>query len=130
MQRDLGLTNLFISHDLAIVRHVCERVAVMHLGWIVEIGTRSQVYDNSRHPYTSALLSAAPVSDPAHLHERGCVQLTGKVPSRWSPSGFTFRTRCPHAAEHCVIEKPELAARGTDHLVACHFAAELPSAGL
>ena len=127
LRRDLQLTILFISHDLAVVRHVCERVAVMHLGRIVEIGSRSQIYGNPRHPYTAALLSAVPIPDPAQRHERGRVQLVGEIPSPLDPpSGCTFRTRCPHAAERCATDEPELTRHGVDHPVACHFAADLP----
>ena len=129
LRRDLGLTILFISHDLAVVRHVCEQVAVMHLGRIVEIGSRSEIYGNPRHPYTAALLSSVPVPDPDRRHDRRRIRLSGEVPSPLDPpSGCTFRTRCAHAVERCGATEPELALRGGDHPVACHLAADPPAA--
>jgi len=127
LQRDLGLAILFISHDLAVVRHVCDRVAVMHVGRITEIGRRSQIYGNPRHPYTQALLSAVPLPDPDLQRRRQRVRLEGDVPNPLDlPSGCAFRTRCNRAEERCAEEDPDLALRGLDHPVACHFAADLP----
>ena len=127
LQRDLGLAILFISHDLAVVRHVCDRVAVMHVGRITEIGSRSQIYGNPRHPYTQALLSAVPLPDPDLQRRRQRVQLEGEVPNPLDlPSGCAFRTRCSRAEERCAVEDPELSRRGLDHPVACHFAADPP----
>ena len=127
LQRDLELAILFISHDLAVVRHVCDRVAVMHVGRIVEIGSRSQIYRGPRHPYTQALLSAVPLPDPDLQRRRQRVRLEGDVPNPLDlPSGCTFRTRCNRAEARCADEEPGLALRGLDHPVACHFAADPP----
>ena len=127
LQRDLELAILFISHDLAVVRHVCDRVAVMHVGRIAEIGSRSQIYRDPRHPYTQALLSAVPLPDPDLQRRRQRVRLEGDVPNPLDlPSGCAFRTRCNRAAPRCADEEPALALRGLDHPVACHFAADPP----
>lgn len=121
LQQDLGLSYLFISHDLNVVRLVADRVAVMYLGRIVEEGDARAVYRSPVHPYTQALLSAAPSLRPDET--RGRVLLTGDVPSNIDlPSGCRFRTRCWKAAERCASDEPELELRGFDHPSACHFA--------
>jgi peptide/nickel transport system ATP-binding protein/oligopeptide transport system ATP-binding protein len=121
MQRELGLTMIFIAHDLSVVRHMCDRVAVMYLGRIVEIGSGDALYGSPRHPYTGALLSAVPVADPSLAH-RERTMLSGDVPSPANPpSACRFHTRCPKAQELCSREDPPLEDKGTGTLTACHF---------
>jgi oligopeptide/dipeptide ABC transporter ATP-binding protein len=120
LKRDLGLTYLFIAHDLAVVKHISDRIAIMYLGKVVEIAPRHKFYTNPMHPYTEALLSAAPAPDPSRKKER--ILLTGEVPSPMNiPSGCRFRTRCPLAEAVCRQAEPALTARDSDHKVACHF---------
>ncbi|HZG14304.1 MAG TPA: dipeptide ABC transporter ATP-binding protein [Candidatus Bathyarchaeia archaeon] len=120
LQRDMGLTYLFIAHDLSVVRHISDRVGVMYLGRMVELTTSTQLYDNPLHPYTQALLSAVPTPDPEAKRER--IILQGDVPSPANPpSGCTFHTRCPHVKDVCRSVRPEFLDAGNGHFVACHL---------
>ncbi|GAA3577313.1 dipeptide ABC transporter ATP-binding protein [Microlunatus spumicola] len=125
LQAELGLTYLFIAHDLSVVQHVSDRVAVMYLGKVAELADVDDLYGHPRHPYTNALLSAVPVADPNAAAQRERIVLIGDVPSPiHPPSGCHFHTRCPKAQELCVAEDPPLVPRFSDapgHVAACHF---------
>jgi oligopeptide transport system ATP-binding protein len=123
LQNDFGLSYLFIAHDLSVVRHISDRVAVMYLGSVVEEGTDDDVYSAPSHPYTQALLSSVPVHEPQLRGQKDRILLQGDVPSPANPpSGCRFRTRCWKAQDICATEPPQLVDRGQGHPSACHFA--------
>jgi len=127
LQDRLGLSYIFVSHDLAVVKHIADRVAVMNLGSIVETAETDALFASPRHPYSRALLSAIPVAKPQGKRARMILQ--GEMPSALNPpSGCRFHTRCPFAVERCRLEVPKLIAGGNGHATACHRTAELPSA--
>ncbi len=120
LQNDLSLTYMFISHDLSVVRYICNRVMVMYLGKVVEIADKEELYHHAQHPYTQALLSSIPIPDVDASRKR--IHLSGDVPSAYNPpTGCRFHTRCPYARKECAEVEPELQDAGSGHLVACHL---------
>lgn len=126
LQKEIGLTYLFISHDLSMVKHISDKIAVMYLGSIVELGTPDALYNRPMHPYSKALLSAIPVANPDGNWAKKRIPLTGEVPSPVdAPAGCKFWKRCPYAKETCKEQRPALRELEAGHFVACHFAEEL-----
>jgi len=126
LQDQMNLTYLFIAHDLLVVRHISDRIAVMYLGKMVELADAKEIYDHPLHPYSKSLMSAVPLPDPKKARANQRVALTGDIPSPLNaPSGCPFRTRCPYASEECAEAMPELKELAPGHFVACHKAAEV-----
>lgn len=126
LQRERGLTYLFISHDLSMVRHISDRVGVMYLGSLVEITGSKEIFDNPAHPYTKILMSAIPIADPDANEKMTRLKIQGEVPSPINaPSGCKFRTRCPYATDICAQERPELQEIAPEHFVACHHCKDI-----
>ena len=126
LQEKLGLTYLFIAHDLLVVRHISDRIAVMYLGKMVELAPAAEIYDHPLHPYSKSLLSAVPVPDPKVARANKRIVLTGDIPSPLNaPSGCPFRTRCQYACEKCAESMPSFEEVSTGHFVACHRLAEI-----
>jgi oligopeptide transport system ATP-binding protein len=126
LQEKLGLTYLFIAHDLLVVRHISDRIAVMYLGRMVELADADEIYERPLHPYAKSLLSAVPVPDPKTARANKRIALTGDIPSPLNaPSGCPFRTRCPYAQEQCAREMPPFTEVSKGHFVACHRTAEI-----
>ena len=126
LQEQMGLTYLFIAHDILVVRHISDRIAVMYLGKMVELADAAEIYERPLHPYTKSLMSAVPQPDPKVARANKRIVLTGDIPSPLNaPSGCPFRTRCPNATEACAASMPEFRELAPGHFVACHRAAEL-----
>ena len=123
LQLEYGVSYIFISHDLSVVRHLCHRVMVLYLGKLMEVATKAELFAAPRHPYTRSLLSAVPIPDPRQARAREQTLLEGDLPSPLNPpSGCVFRTRCPHATPLCLTTAPPLQPAGSGtHLVACHY---------
>jgi len=122
LQKSFGLSLIFISHDLSIVRHISHRILVLYLGNVMEVADKETLYNTPRHPYTTALISAVPIPDPDLEKNKDRIVLHGDLPSPLSPpSGCVFRTRCPITKPVCAAEKPKLTDAGQNHQVACHF---------
>ena len=126
LQDQMNLTYLFIAHDLLVVRHISDRIAVMYLGKMVELADAKEIYSHPLHPYSKSLMSAVPIPDPKIARENQRIVLSGDIPSPLNaPSGCPFRTRCPHACDACAETMPELTEVSTGHFVACHRVAEI-----
>jgi oligopeptide transport system ATP-binding protein len=126
LQEELGLTYLFIAHDLAVVKHISKRIGVMYLGRVVELNSTKDLFGEPAHPYTRALLSAIPVFDPKMNRERKRIILQGEIPNPLNPpKGCVFSTRCPYKKDVCEEKSPDLVEYGTGHYVACHFAGQI-----
>lgn len=120
LQRELGLTYLFIAHDLSVVRHISHRIAIMYAGKLVEIGTRDDIYEHPQHPYTEALLSAVPIPDPPKQRERRRIAVVGEIPNPMNPpAGCRFHTRCPIVEDRCRVEEPPLEEKASGQHAAC-----------
>jgi len=122
LQQEMGLSLIFIAHDLSVVRHISTRIMVLYLGNVAEVSAAEDLYDNPRHPYTQALISAVPIPDPTIERNKNVILLEGDLPSPLNPpSGCVFRTRCPRVKPNCADAKPALEEQGTDHWVACYY---------